>query len=53
MKDWIVGSIAMKSKVLVHGAAAKGYVALKKTIGPIPAMGVMVSLEDLHIMNAY
>ena len=53
MKDWIAGSIAMKSKDLVHGVAVKGYAALKKTIGPIPVMDVMVSLEDLHIMNAH
>ena len=53
MKDWIVGSIAMKFKVLVHGVVAKGHAALKKTIGPTLAMDVMVSLEDLHIMNAY
>ena len=53
MKDWIVGSIAMKSKVLAHGVAVKGHAALKKTIGPTLAMDVMVSLEDLHIMNAY
>ena len=53
MKDWIVGSIAMKSKVHVHGAVAKDYAVLKKTIGPIPVMDVMVSLEDLHIMNAH
>ena len=53
MKDWIVGSIAMKSKVLVRGAAAKGYAALKKTIGPTLVMDVMVSLEDLNIMNVH
>ena len=53
MKDRIVGSIAMKSKVLAHGVVEKGYAALKKTIGPIPAMDVMVSLEDLLIMNAH
>ena len=53
MKDWIVGSIAMKSKVLVRGAAAKDYAALKKTIGPITVMDVMACSEDLHIMSAY